>query len=128
MDELVQDGKGKFKAVALTLLGMSLYVIISYHVVNEMVDQGRLVKQVVRFGLEILLLILIYRGVRWARLLFSFLLGIGVIGFGVLLFMGGMNTDFVSLILMIVIYSNAIYAFNFSPSVAAFMKYQRNEV
>ncbi len=125
MNHLEKKGKNRTIFISTSILLISLHTIYFYYSVVPEVEAKTVIKQLIRFILTIGLLIMIYKGKSWARIIGLILFIHGVIGAFFGLFNGIQSIVLKSpFIVMIFIYSIAIYHFWFSKSFKAFFNYQ----
>lgn len=127
MNHLIENGKRRTILISISIILISLHTIYFYHSVKPEIDSDKLIQQIVRLSLTIGLLIMIYRGKNWARIISIFLFSLTIIGaiIGFVL----INNSFVNkipLLVMVFVYSMAVYHFAFAKSFKEFFNYQNN--
>lgn len=128
MNYLEQIGKRKTILISISILLVKLHTIYFYNSVVPEIETKKIIQQIIRFLLTIGLLVMIYRGKNWAKNIFIILFSIGIFGA-----IYGVFSDSESIILkipfivMIIVYSAAIYHFGFSKSFKAFSDYQNRK-
>ena len=127
MNHLEKTGKQKTILISISILIVSLHTIYFYNSTIPEIASKKIFQQVVRFLLTIGLLIMVYKGKNWARIVSIILFSLGVLGAIV-----GLTTitsavvNKIPFIVMILVYSSALYHFWFSKSFKAFFDYQNN--
>ena len=125
MDQLEKLGKKRTLLIALAILLISIHTIYYYHVIRPGFDVQKFITQIIRFTLTIGLLVMIYKGKHWAKVLGLILFTLGVLGAIIGLCIGPLMTvNTLPLVVMILVYAMAIYHFGFSKSFKAFSTYQ----
>ena len=129
MNELTKIGKKRTILISISILLVSIHTIYFYHSVRPEIESKKLIQQLIRFSLTIWLLIMVYKGKNWAKIvsiiLFSLALLVALFGLGTL------ETPFMNkipLLVMIFVYSMAIYHFGFAKSFKEFFKFQNTEI
>lgn len=129
MNYLEQIGKKRTILISISILLVSLHTIYFYNSVVPEIETKKIIQQIIRFILTVVMLFLIYKGKNWARVVAIILFSLGLIGaiFGILSFSKPLilKTPF---IVMIFVYSVAIYHFGISKSFKAFSDYQNNRI
>jgi hypothetical protein len=94
------------------------------------VDHRKLVQQVIRSLLTMGLLVMAYRGRRWASSVLLVLCGLAALGamIGLVTIESPALVLKAPLLVMVLVYSIGLYHFGFSESYKAFMAHQRNAV
>ncbi|UGS20684.1 hypothetical protein [Flavobacterium cyclinae] len=126
MNELAKKGKYRTLLVFLSILLVSIHTIYFYHSVRPEIETKKLIQQIIRFCLTIGILYFIYIGKNWAKNLSIILFILATIGaiYGLLNF----ETPLIiksPFIVMILVYSIAIYHLQFSKSFKEFIKFQQ---
>ena len=119
-------GKRRTILLSISILLVSIHTIYYYHSVIQEIEIKKIVQQIIRFLLTVWLLILIYKGSNWARIVMIILAFVAVIGS--LISIVTIDQDFVlktPLLVMAIVYSMAIYFLGFSKSYKAFATFQR---
>ncbi|MAN27666.1 MULTISPECIES: DUF4240 domain-containing protein [Mesonia] len=127
MNELAQLGKKRTILISISVLLVSIHTIYFYHSVRPEIDLKKLIQQVIRFLLTVGLLIMVYKGKNWAKILAVILFSLGLIG--AIIGVGSLDSLFINktpLLVMIFVYAMAIYHFGFSKSFKAFFKFQNS--
>jgi hypothetical protein len=128
MNYLEQIGKRKTILISISILLVSLHTIYFYNSVVPEIETKKIIQQIIRFLLTVGLLVMIYRGKNWAKNIFIILFSIGI--FGAIYGVFSVSESIVSkipFIVMIIVYSAAIYHFGFSKSFKAFSDYQNRK-
>ncbi|WNJ18245.1 hypothetical protein [Pontibacter sp. G13] len=124
MTELIKTGKKRTILISISILLVSLHTIYFYHAVRPDIEIKKLIQQGIRFLLTIGLLVLVYKGKNWAKIVSIVLFSFALLGALVGLFTVG-NVSVINklpLIVMIIVYSMAIYHFGVSESFKAFFE------
>ncbi|MBE0393371.1 hypothetical protein BJQ96_03235 [Flavobacterium sp. PL0002] len=128
MNELAKIGKGKTILISISILLVSIHTIYFYQSVRPEIESTKLVRQLISFLFTIGLLIMVYKGKKWAKItsigLFSLALLVAVISLFTL------EVPFINkvpLLVMTLVYSISIYHFGFAKSFKEFFKYQNTE-
>lgn len=127
MDNLIKTGKTRTILLSISILLISIHTIYFYHAVRPEIETKKLVQQGIRFLLTIGLLLAVYNGKNWAKITSIILFSLGILGALIgLVGIEGPMTNKIPLIVMILIYSSAVYHFSFSKSFKAFFEYQNS--
>lgn len=126
MNELAKKGKYRTLLVFLSILLVSIHTIYFYHSVRPEIETKKLVQQIIRFCLTVGLLYLIYIGKIWAKnfAIILFILAIIVAIYGIFNFETSLTIKS-PFIVMIIVYSFAIYHLQFSKSFKEFITFQQ---
>ncbi|TCN56441.1 hypothetical protein EV142_105219 [Flavobacterium circumlabens] len=125
MNHLEKTGKIKTIFISISILMVSLHTIYFYNSTMPEIELKKIIQQTIRFLLTIGLLILVYRGKNWARILSVILFSLGILGAIIgLITIKTAPVNKTPLIVMILVYSIAVYHFWFSKSFKAFFDYQ----
>ena len=125
MNILEAIGKKRTIQISISILLVSIHTIYFYHSVKEDFDTTKFATQMIRFALTGLLLYFLYKGHKWAKIISIILFSLGALGAIVGLFT--VDTSIVNktpFLVMIFVYSMAIYHFAFAESFKAFYEYQ----
>lgn len=123
MTELAHKGKIMTIRVFASMLLISIYTIVTYNIVVPNVETTKLIQQIVRFSFTVLIMYFVFQGKNWAKNLMSILCGLAIIG-GLIAIVSPINfVQKIPLIVMILIYSFALYHFNYSPSFKEYFNY-----
>ena len=129
MNELTKIGKKRTILISISILLVSIHTIYFYHSVRPEIDTKKLIQQLIRFSLTIGLLVMVYKGKNWAKIVSLILFTLGLLG--ALFGLGTVETHFMNkmpFLVMIFVYSMAIYHFGFAKSFKEFFKFQNNKV
>jgi hypothetical protein len=129
MNELTKIGKKRTILLSISILLVSIHTIYFYHSVRPEIELKKLIQQLIRFSLTIGLLIMVYKGKNWAKIVSLILFSLALLG--ALIGLGTLDTPFMNkipLIVMIFVYSMAIYHFGFAKSFKEFFKFQNTEI
>lgn len=129
MNELTKIGKKRTILLSISILLVSIHTIYFYHSVRPEIELKKLIQQLIRFSLTIGLLIMVYKGKNWAKIVSLILFSLALLG--ALIGLGTLETSFMNkipLIVMIFVYSMAIYHFGFAKSFKEFFKFQNTEI
>ncbi|SNR13872.1 hypothetical protein [Tenacibaculum jejuense] len=127
MNHLIENGKRRTISISISILLISLHTIYFYHSVRPEIDYDKLIQQLIRLGLTIGLLAMVYKGKNWARIISIILFSLAILGAIIGFF--SINSSLINkspLIVMIFVYSIAIYHFTFAESFKEFFNYQNN--
>ena len=125
MNILETIGKKRTIQISISILLVSIHTIYFYHSVKEDFDTTKFATQMIRFALTGLLLFFLYKGHKWAKIVSIILFSLAAIGAIVGFFL--VETDIINKIpflVIIFVYSMAIYHFAFAESFKAFYEYQ----
>lgn len=128
MNELTKIGKKRTLLISISILLVSIHTIYFYHSVKLEIESKKLIQQLIRFLLTIGLLIMVYKGKKWAKTISIVLFSLALLG--ALIPLGTLETSFINkipLLVMIFVYSMAIYHFGFAKSFKEFFKYQNTK-
>jgi hypothetical protein len=123
MNELARKGKYNTYRIFASVLLVSIYTIVTYNLVMENVESKKLIQQIIRFCLTILIMVFIFKGHKWAVILFNVLFSIAAL-MGLITLFG--NMTFLAkfpILMMTIVYGLAIYHLNFSKSFKEYFKY-----
>lgn len=129
MNELTKIGKKRTVLISISILLVSIHTIYFYHSVRPEIESKKLITQLIRFSLTIGLLIMVYKGKNWAKIVSIILFSLALLGG--LIALGTLDTPFINkapLLVMIFVYSMAIYHFGFAQSFKEFFKYQNSGI
>ena len=125
MNILEAIGKKRTIQISISILLVSIHTIYFYHSVKEDFDTTKFATQMIRFALTGLLLFFLYKGHKWAKIVSIILFSLGAIGAIVGFFLVETNIiNKIPFLVMIFVYSMAIYHFAFAESFKAFYKFQ----
>ena len=126
MNELIKTGKKRTILISMSILLVSLHTIYFYHAVMPEVETKKLVQQIIRLLLTVGLLVYVYKGKKWARIVSIVLFSLGVLGAltGLFLLESKPLINKTPLLVMLFVYAIAIHHFGFSQSFKAFYNYQ----
>lgn len=127
MNHLEKIGKQKTILISISILIVSLHTIYFYNSIIPEIASKKIFQQVMRFLLTIGLLIMVYKGKNWARIVSVILFSLGVLGaiIGLTTITTTSIVNKIPLIVMFFVYSLAVYHFWFSKSFKAFFDYQK---
>ncbi|TCI92699.1 hypothetical protein [Tenacibaculum sp. M341] len=127
MNQSIISGKRKTIQVSLSVVLISIYTIYIYHSVRPEINFSKLIQQIIRLSLSIGLLIMVYKGKNWARIVSIVLFTLAIIAAIVgMVFLNTSHINKIPLLVMIFIYSKGIYHFGFSKDVKDFFRFQNN--
>ena len=125
MNHIEKIGKRRTILVLISVLIVSLHTIYFYNTVVQELESKKIIQQLIRFLLTFGLLIMVYKGKSWARIISLILFSIGIAGAVVGLITTKQSFILKSpLIVMLIVYTVAVYHFWFSKSFKAFFNYQ----
>lgn len=129
MNELTKIGKKRTILISISILLVSIHTIYFYHSVRPEIESKKLIQQLIRFSLTIGLLIMVYKGKKWAKVISVILFSLGLlIILPTLLTIDRPFINKIPLIVMTFVYSIAIYHFGFSKSYKAFFEFKNSNV
>lgn len=121
MNELAKLGKRRTILISISILLVSIHTIYFYHSVRPEIELIKLIQQIIRFSLTISLLIMVYKGKKWAKVLSITLFSLAVL---IALFsLFTLHTPLINkvpLFVMVFVYLTAIYHFGFAQSFKEF--------
>jgi len=128
MNDIEKAGKKNTILISISILLVSLHTIYFYQSVQPEIDTKKLIQQIIRFLLTVGLLYAIYIGKNWARIIALILFSLGILGaiYGIFTIQAD-TINKVPFIVMIFVYSMALYHFGFSSSFTAFHKVQQTK-
>ncbi|WP_298330005.1 DUF4240 domain-containing protein [uncultured Dokdonia sp.] len=129
MNDLIKLGKKRTLLISLSILLVSIHTIYFYNVSVLEIEPTKLLQQFIRFLLTIGLLLMVYKGKNWARIIAIILFAFGILG----AIFGFITTDTYFLnktpfLVMIFVYGMAVYHFSFSKSFKAFFESQKTNI
>ncbi|NUY82687.1 hypothetical protein HUK80_17425 [Flavobacterium sp. MAH-1] len=126
MNHLEKKGQIRTILISVSILLVSIHTILYY---ISTVGTDKILQQGVRFLLTVALIILVYNGKNWARIIFLILFGLGILGALFSLFFREQETVLkLPFIVMIIVYSLSLYHFGVSESYRAFATYQNKKI
>lgn len=128
MTDLIKIERKRTILISISILLVSVYTIYSYSAVRSEVETGKLIQQLIRFLLTVVLLFFVYQGKNWARVLSIVLFSIAILGalFALLMVQAPTLYAKLPLLVMLVVYSVAVFHFGLSKSFKAFLDYQND--
>lgn len=128
MNRRIATGKKRTILISISILLVSLHTIYFYHSVRAEIETDKLAQQIVRFALTVALLVLVYRGKNWARIVSLILFSLGIIGafIGIIAINSALLLK-MPFIVMLIVYSMAVYHFGFSKSFKAYSDYRNGK-
>ncbi|MEQ3661962.1 MAG: hypothetical protein ABNG98_07120 [Flavobacterium sp.] len=125
MNELAKIGKKRTILISISILLVSIHTIYFYHSIRPEIDTTKLAQQIIRFSLTVGLLYLIYIGKYWAKNLaiILFVLATTVAIYSIFNSIAPLIMK-IPLIVMTIVYSFAIYHFQFSKSFKEFINFK----
>jgi hypothetical protein len=126
MNELIKTGKKRTILISISVLLVSLHTIYFYHAVRPEIETKKLIQQIVRFLLTAGLLIAVFKGKKWAKIVSIVLFSLAILGAiaAMVAIESGSFVNKTPLLVMIFVYSVAVYHFGFSKSFKAFFDHQ----
>jgi hypothetical protein len=128
MNTLAQIGRKKTILITISILLVSIHTIFFYHSVRPEIDTKKLIQQLLRFLLTIGLLMMVYKGKNWAKIVSIILFSLGLLG--ALFGLATLDTPFINkvpLLVMVFVYSISIYHFGIDKSFKEFFSYQNRD-
>lgn len=128
MNFIEKIGQKRTILISISILLVSLHTIYFYNSVIPEIGTKKLIQQIVRFILTIGLLVMVYKGKSWARIVSIILFSLGVVGsfFGIIAISQPIALK-IPLIVMVIVYSFALYHFWLSKSFKAFFAFQNTK-
>ena len=121
MNELIRTGRKRTILISISILLVSIHTIYFYHVIRPEIETKKLTQQLIRFALTVGLLYAVYRGKKWAInisiVLFSLALLAAILG---IVTIDGPISNKIPMLVMIFVYSMAIYHFGFAENFKAY--------
>ena len=128
MTEIIKEGRKKTILISISILLISIHTIYYHHAIRPEIETNKLLQQISRFLLTLVLLFYIYKGKSWATILAVILFSFAILGAIIgLTHHEGALVHKSPLIVMIFIYSIAVYHIGFSKSYKAFFEYLNEE-
>ncbi|MFD1552901.1 hypothetical protein DNU06_07945 [Putridiphycobacter roseus] len=128
MEDLIALGRKRTILLSISILLVSVHTIYLYHATHPVVETKKIVQQAIRFLLTILLLVMIYKGKKGAKIIGIVLFSLGLLGALIGLFM--IDKPFLAktpLLVMSMVYALAIYFFSANSSFKAFFESQQHK-
>ncbi|GAL84288.1 hypothetical protein Krodi_0658 [Sporocytophaga myxococcoides] len=128
MNQLAKTGRIRTILISISILMVSLHTIYNYNSVFLYIEAKKAGQQIVRFVLTIGILIMVYKGKNWARI--ALLVLFSVADLLALISLFTIENDILlktPIIVMIIVYSTAIYHLGFSKSFKAFALHQKTK-
>lgn len=116
MNELAHKGKIMTIRVFASMLLISIYTIVTYNILVPNVETKKIIQQIVRFALTVLIMYFIFKGMNWAKNIMSVLCAVAILGGLFAIFTPLSLIQKLPLLVLVLIYSFAFYHFNFSKS------------
>lgn len=126
MNHLQTIGRNNTIRVFASMLLISIYTIVTYQLTVEFADTKKLIQQIVRFGLTLLIMYFVFQGKNWAKVTLTILCGLAVF-LGVLSLFALTWPAHIPIVVMIIIYSLAVYHLNVSASFKAYFDYLQDK-
>lgn len=128
MNELSKLGQRRTILLSISVLLVSVYTILLYHFGRPELENKKVIQQVVRFTLTVGLLVMVYKGKKWAKIISIVLFALGfltaLVGF---LTLQTPLINKIPILVMMFVYVMSIYHFGFAHSFKAFNKYQNSK-
>ena len=127
MNELAELGKKRTILISISILLVSIHTIYFYHSVRPEIEISKLIQQIIQFSLTVGLLLMVYKGKNWAKVLSIILFSLALLV--ALVSLVTLDTHFINkipLLVMVFVYSMAIYHFGFAKNFKAFFNYQNS--
>lgn len=127
MNHLISIGKKRTVLISISILLVSIHTIYFYHTTKPEIETKKLIQQIIRFLLTTGLLLLVYKGKNWAKVVLIVLLSLALLT--ALIGIASINAPFINkvpLLVMTFVYSMAIHHFGFSSSYKAFFNFQNS--
>ena len=124
MDNLAEQGRNHTIRVFASILLISIWVIGFYHIAKGDFESKKFIQQLARLTLTGALMYFVYTGRNWARIAFSILLGLGVLGALLGMLVPTTIAGKIPFVVMAFIYGRGLYHLNYSETFKAFMDHQ----
>jgi hypothetical protein len=126
MNDLINTGKRRTILISISVLLVSLHTIYFYHAVRPEIETKKLIQQIVRFLLTVGLLIAVFKGKKWAKIVSIVLFSLAILRAiaAMVAIESGSFVNKIPLLVMIFVYTVAVYHFGFSKSFKAFFEHQ----
>lgn len=127
MNDKVKLGRKRTILISISIILVSIHTIYFYQSAQPEINLSKLMTQIVRLALTIVLLFLVYKGKKWAKILALILFSLATLGalFGIIINESTLLFK-IPMLVMILVYSTAIHHFGFSASFKAFLSYQND--
>ncbi|CAH0319314.1 hypothetical protein SRABI27_05187 [Pedobacter sp. Bi27] len=123
MNEFEKKGRNDILRSLASMFLFSIYVLVTYHVALGYIDKSKLIVQIIRLVLTVLMLYLVFKGHSWARNLFSALTVLSMLILIPAIFSDNAIENKIPLFTGLIIYSLALYRVNFLASAKAYFEY-----
>lgn len=127
MNELALIGRNHTIRVFASILLISIYSIVTSNIAADSIESNKIVQQIVRFGLTVMLMYFIFKGKKWAAIVLSVLCVLAVILAVISLFLPVPLPAKIPMVVMIFIYSMTVYHLNFSNSFKEYFHYLKTK-
>jgi hypothetical protein len=126
MNDLINTGKRRTILISISVLLVSIHTIYFYHAVRPEIETKKLIQQIVRFLLTVGLLIAVFKGKKWAKIVSIVLFSLAILRAiaAMVAIESGSFVNKIPLLVMIFVYTVAVYHFGFSKSFKAFFEHQ----
>lgn len=128
MNNLIKNGQRQTLLIANAIISISILNTYMYQWVLPEIDTKKLIQQSIRILLTVGLMVAVYKGKEWAKKVSLVLFSLAILGgiVGLIKIQSASIIHKVPLILMLFVYSLALYHFGFAKSFKAFAESQRS--
>ncbi|MXN92629.1 hypothetical protein GR160_15475 [Flavobacterium sp. Sd200] len=126
MNHKVILGRNFTIRIFASVLLISIYTIVTYQLLLEHTDTKKLVQQIIRFGLTILLMYFVFKGKKWAVNVITVLFSLSIFISAISIFSVAWPGH-IPLLVMIAIYSIAVYHLNYSENFKTYFTYLQDK-
>lgn len=123
MNQLAKKGRNQAISLVFSVLLISMFTIAFYSIRTDSVDAKKLVQQIIRFGLTLLLIYFLFQGKNWARITMIVLFLLGAIAALAALLLPVPMLAKTPFLVMALIYSLGAYLLYFSRAFKAYFDY-----
>lgn len=123
MNEFAIRGRNWTIRIFASVILISIYTIVTYNINISPIDTKKLIQQIIRFSLTVTLMYFVLKGKKWSIIVFTVLFSIAIFMAFLTLFSSVAFAAKIPLIVMIIIYSIAVYHLNFSKNFKEYLDY-----
>lgn len=128
MNDIEIQGRNNIIRSFASVLLLSIYITVTYHLTLGHVETGKLIQQIIRFILTVLVMFLILKGYKWAKYLLSILFVIGIFMAIPSLSASVPFVNKIPVISLVIIYSLTVYRLIFSLNCIAYFKHMAEKL
>lgn len=122
MNSFETAGRNGTIRIFASVLLISIHTIVTYQMQFEFIDTKKLIQQIIRFLLTILLMYFLFKGKKWAKIILTVLFSLSVV-FALIGLFTLPGPAKIPASVMIIIYGLAAYYLNFSLYFKAYFSY-----